>query len=162
MTAATATKKTAAAKATDEAINKAKTDEAVNEQPQSALDAIMQRYNEARIELLAYFGTPDWKRRALSLVAAFVTSFAVGYVGAAIVDWLIAGAVLSGAGTFVALLIYVIGLALTVWAGVKLGTRVGVSIFTGEADAKVVAAYDGIKNFCAKLNPFGAREVRHA
>jgi hypothetical protein len=123
-----------------------------------AFERVYQRYQDAMQDMMAFFKAPSWKRHMLALVATFCTSFAIGWVGLTLLDWLMAGAVLAGIGTFLQMLVFVIGIVLVCRAAVKVSVRVGLSIYTGEADERIVEGYDKLRGWAAKLNPF-ARAV---
>lgn len=117
------------------------------------------RYQEAQDALLASMGTVPWKRALAALVSAVFIGLGVGFIAGNLLNWIVAGALLYAAPLFLVVVVYAIGVALSLYYGTKLVARVAGAVLTGEADQRAVAAYDATKAFLVRFNPF-AKMVR--
>lgn len=120
------------------------------------------RYQDAQDYLLKFFKAPSWKRTLVAFVTSFLIGYGIGTVAAAILDWMMVGAVAMAVPTFISVIVYILGVLLTIRFAWKVGARVGGAILTGEADERALAAYDAVKGTLARLNPFGKRTVAAA
>lgn len=122
-------------------------------------EQVMQRYRDAQEEMLRFFKAPTWKRTLCAFVTSVLVGAGVGWIAGTLLNWMVVGAVAMAAPLFLVVITYVLGFIVAVYYGGKLAGRIGGAVLTGEADERAAAAYDAIKSFCSKLNPFGAREI---
>lgn len=122
----------------------------------------MKRYTEAQESLLKFFKAPSWKRTLVAFVTSIVVGCGIGWVAGTLLNWIVAGATLMAVPTFIVMLVYVLGFIAALYFGGKLAARIGGAVLTGEADERAIAAYDAVKSFASKLNPFGRRTIEVA
>lgn len=97
-------------------------------------------------ELLKEMGTeiPSGRRILVAFAAAFITGACIGYVGSMALAWLIAGAVLLGAGAFLTFLITVICWLVMIVTSYLAGKKVGAYILTGTVDEHFASVKRGV------------------
>lgn len=83
---------------------------------------------------------PSWQRIACAWVASLVTSVGIGYLGGYITSYLMLGAALLTGSVFITLLVYVLGMLLTIYAGYKAGLFVHLEVITEKVDARIESA----------------------
>lgn len=120
----------------------------------SMFDEVMKRYAEAQEAMLAFFKTPSWKRTLVAVVTYLAGVVGVGFLTSALIDFVLVGAVTLGAPIFLTIIVAVLGAILLAWYGHKCVMRVAGAVLTGEADERAIAAYDAVKSFASRLNPF--------
>jgi len=76
---------------------------------------------EARDNLLKSLGAGSGTRALVAWFSGLIVAFISGAIGGVLLDMLIQGALLLTGSAFLAMLIYVIGLVITIYAGMKLG-----------------------------------------
>ena len=84
---------------------------------------------------------PSWKRVLCATVLSLVAGMAIGYVGGALIAVLMVGALALGAPMFLAQVIYVLGMIITLYLGYRAGKYIGANVFDKTIDAKCSAAY---------------------
>ena len=89
---------------------------------------------------------PSGRRLLVAFVASFITGACVGYAGSMALAWLLAGALLLGAGAFLTFLITVLVWVLTLIAAYFAGKKVGAYIITGTVDEHFASVKRGIGN----------------
>lgn len=119
----------------------------------------MKRYQEAQEGLLKFFSAPSWKRTLVAFITTVVVTCGIGWIAGELLSWMVIGAVAMAVPVFLIVLAWVLGAVLAIYYGGKLAARVGGAVLTGEADERAIAAYDAVKSFASRLNPFGARTV---
>lgn len=119
----------------------------------------MKRYQEAQEGLLKFFSAPSWKRTLCAFVTTIVVSCGIGYLAGQLLGWMVVGAVAMAVPMFLIVLAWVLGAVLAIYYGGKLAARIGGAVLTGEADERAIAAYDAVKSFASRMNPFGKRTV---
>lgn len=124
------------------------------EHSESAFAKAYSRFEQAREDLLEFFSTPSWKRQIVALVATCALAAGLSALGMTLTEYMVAGAVVAGSGTFVQLAIFVLGIVITCRIAYRVAVRVGGAVLTGEADERAIAAYDSMRELAAKLNPF--------
>lgn len=90
---------------------------------------------------------PSWKRIACAWIASAVASFGIGYLGGYITSYLMLGAALLTGSVFITLLVYVLGMLLTIYAGYKAGLFIHLEVITESIDAR----FDSAKSFVTGL-----------
>ena len=86
---------------------------------------------------------PSGRRILVSFVASFITGACVGYAGSMALAWLLAGAILLGAGAFLTFLITVLVWLLTIIGMYLAGKKVGTYIITGRIDEHFASVKNG-------------------
>lgn len=88
----------------------------------SAQDAAYAKLNEARDDFMRVMGIASGKRALIAWVSGVVVAFGAGFAGGTLLDMLVIGAMAFTGSAFLALLTYVVGLVLVVYASMKLGS----------------------------------------
>lgn len=123
-------------------------------------DEVMKRYHEGVEGLMAFFEVPSWKRTLCAIIAYVAGVSGVIFVGSALVEFVLVGAVSLGASIFLSVVIAAIGACLVAYYGHRAVVRVAGAILTKEADERAVAAYDAMKSLGKRLWPFGKSEAQ--
>ena len=130
----------------------------------SLYDDAVRRLTEAQNDVLGFFRAEDWKRRTVGFISGLIISGAVGYavgtVGGTLLTWLLAGAVLGGASSFLMTAILVLGFLLIIYAGGKLGGRAGQFVYEAITMKSVDRAASRAWGWVT--SPFRAKEIVHA
>ena len=97
----------------------------------------------------AYFesllaGLPSWKRVLCSVALSLVAGMAIGYVGGIIIAVLMVGTLVLGAPTFLAQIIYVLGLIVSTYLAYRAGKFIHLNVIDKTIDAKCSAAYSWV------------------
>jgi len=120
--------------------------ETPKEQTATGFEQVFTRFQQAQQDLMGFFKVPTWKRTLAALVTALVVSSGIAWVANELITWLMAGALMHTGSVFIAGVIFVLGLALTMYYGGKLAARIGGAVLTGEADERAIAAYDAVRS----------------
>lgn len=118
-------------------------------------DDVLKRYEQARDALFGSFKTPSWKRALCAFVTTIVVSAGIGWLAGNLLGWLVVGASVLAVPTFITMAVYALGLLAAVVYGTWIATRIGGAVFTGEAEERVIAGYDAVKDTAKRLWPFG-------
>ena len=148
---ATKTNAAAAAKAVFDKTPVAKT---ANPTEPTAMNDLMARFSQAQSDLLEFFNAPSWKRTICAVVTYLAGAVGLAWGTSAVVEYLMVGAIASGASMFIAIAVTAIAAILSVWYGHKAVLRVTGAILTKEADERAVQAYDAVKSLARRFNPF--------
>lgn len=79
----------------------------------------------------------DWRRRTVAAVAGLATSLGVGYIVAAITEYAIVGALTLTGSAFMALLILLLGLIMTMY----IGSKSSIFVYTNIVNKNIDRAY---------------------
>lgn len=119
----------------------------------------MKRFTDAQDYLLSAMKVPGWKRTICALLTAAVVGCGVVYAAGHVLAWIVAGALMYAAPVFIILAVYLLGVALAIYYGAKWSARLAGAVLTGEADQRAIEAYDSVKGFLQRFNPFAKVEV---
>jgi hypothetical protein len=150
------TTKTASKTATARAIPH---EEAHTHADPSTWDGIYARFTEAQDAMLKFMGTPGWKRSLIATVTWFASITLGALAISAIVEGLIVSAIIGGTSMFIACTIAVLAAVIGAKVVVNFATRVAGAILTKEADERALAAYDAVRKFTVRINPFAKKAV---
>lgn len=89
---------------------------------------------------------PSGRRLIVALVASFLTGVCISYVTSMLLAYIIAGAMLLGAGSFLLLIITVLGWLASLIASYFAGKKVGAYILTGTVDEHIDSVKAGLSN----------------
>lgn len=89
----------------------------------------------------------SWKRIAVTAVACVLTGWCVGAVASSIISYLTVGALMLTGSLFIASMIYIIGVILTLAASWTLGGLVAKQCLTGGIDTMAIGAYRKVASF---------------
>ena len=95
------------------------------------------RYQQAAEELMAEGNVPTHNRVLVALVSGCVVGAGLGAASMTLVNTVVAGALVLTGSAFLSLLIYVVGLALAIYAGLVAGQNVMNYVLTKRADEHV-------------------------
>lgn len=111
----------------------------------SAKEKAYADFCEARDALLKSLGAGSSTRALVAWFSGLIMACVTGAVGGVLLDMLIQGALLLTGSAFLGLLLYVIGLVITVYAGMKLGR----ATYNYIADERIDAHYRLAKTWLA-------------
>lgn len=107
----------------------------------SATDEAIDAFLRAKDRLLRTMGVPTTRRLIAAYVVGFALAAGVGYLMSHIISWAMIGAALLTGSELLVLLVYVIGMILAVFAGMR-AFKAG---FEYVADEKIDAHYNLVK-----------------
>ena len=79
---------------------------------------------------------PSWKRVLCAAVLSIAGSYVVGYLGGMLTAFMVVGAIMCGASLFVAQLLYVLGIIITIYAGYRAGGFIYLNVIDKTVDAQ--------------------------
>lgn len=134
-----------------------KEDTKVHAADPSAFERAHARFAEAQADLLKFFNAPGWKRTLVATVTWFGI-IALGSVAlSAIVEGLVVAAAIGSTGVFLTLCTAALALFIGAKVTASFATRVAGAILTKEADERAIAAYDAVRKFTIRINPFASK-----
>lgn len=83
---------------------------------------------------------PSWKRMLCAAVLSGVTGYGVGYLGGTLVAYLVVGAMVLGVSSFIAQILFVLGLLVAFYAAYRASAFAYVKVIDKTVDAKFAQA----------------------
>lgn len=83
---------------------------------------------------------PSWKRVTVGLLLGMAVSYTVGYCAMTLVVYAVIGAIMCGAPIFIAQILYVLGLLISIYAGYRAGGFTYLNVIDETVDAKFAQA----------------------
>ncbi len=126
-------------KAKPEAVKPEVAEEVVG--PKSPLEQLHERVHGAYNEFFAATGEVGPKQRIAAWVAGAIVAFGVGYLGGWVSAVLMATVVIATSSMFLGVLVYVLGVLLSIWIGASAGAYAHQFVLSVNR-----RAYDSVKN----------------
>lgn len=87
----------------------------------------------------------SWKRRAVAFIAGLATSCLVGYAVGKLIAYTMVGAILLTGSSFLALVIFVLGLITAMYLGSKVSVFVYMNVMNENIDAQFAKASNAVR-----------------
>lgn len=97
-------------------------------------------------------GDASWKRILCTGVASLLVGYGIGMLAAEILAYVTLGALLLTGSMFLASVIYVLGILLTLFASFQVGKYVAHQCLTGGVDRAALGAYHKVRSFFNSRN----------
>lgn len=119
-------------------------------------ESAFSRWQQSTEELFGAYNVPSHRRAMAGMVAGCIVGAGLGYAGGQLLTMITVGAMALSGSAFLALLIYVIGIALICYATFTAGVKTMNYVVSSKLDehvAKVRGVWDRV---------FSLKEIRHA